>query len=71
MRYVYTPCAGRIKRDGLLKNLRRCVVNGFIRPVSEGRGRIIPGARPQEIHCSGYHHAFLPDWGYKGGAIHG
>lgn len=71
MWYAYTPYAKRVRRISLLRRALRWLGIQPHSTAAMGRSRILPGTLPQESGCPGYHSAFLPDWGYKGGAIHG
>lgn len=59
--YIFTPATGKMRRDGIIRNIVRIFSENLYRTSQpEGRGRIIPGYDPQHSTTSGYHAPCYP-----------
>ena len=58
--YIFTPATGKMRRDGIIRNIVRFFASLHRSNEPQGYGRIIPGHAPQLSNGSGYHTPCYP-----------
>ena len=58
--YIFTPATGKMRRDGIIRNIVRFFASFHRSQEPQGRGRIVPGFPPQMSNGSGYHAPCYP-----------